>query len=43
MEPIDYVRALVRRWPIIAIGAFLGALFAFIGTRSRVPADPGPE
>lgn len=35
MEPIDYVRALIRRWPIIAIGAFLGAFFAFILTPSQ--------
>ncbi len=34
MEPIDYVRSLIRRWPIIAIGAFMGALFAFIATPS---------
>ena len=34
MEPIEYVRALIRRWPIIAIGAFLGAFFAFILTPS---------
>ena len=37
MEPIEYVRALIRRWPIIAIGAFIGAAFAFVGT------DPKPE
>ena len=37
MEPIEYVRALIRRWPIIAIGAFIGAAFAFVGT------DPEPE
>ena len=37
MEPIEYVRALVRRWPIIAIGALIGAAFAFVGT------DPEPE
>ena len=37
MEPIDYVRVLIRRWPIIAIGALIGATFAFIGT------DPEPE
>ena len=37
MEPIEYVRALIRRWPIIAIGALIGAAFAFIGT------DPKPE
>jgi hypothetical protein len=36
MEPIDYVRALIRRWPIIAIGAFIGAAFAYLGT------DPTP-
>jgi Mrp family chromosome partitioning ATPase/capsular polysaccharide biosynthesis protein len=36
MEPIDYVRGLIRRWPIIAIGAFIGAAFAFVGT------DPKP-
>ncbi len=35
MEPIDYVRALIRRWPIIAIGAFLGAFFAFVLTPSQ--------
>ena len=35
MEPIDYLRALLRRWPIIAIGAFLGALFAFVLTPSQ--------
>ena len=35
MEPIDYVRALIRRWPIIAIGAFMGALFAFILTPAQ--------
>ena len=37
MEPIEYVRALIRRWPIIAIGALIGAAFAFLGT------DPEPE
>jgi Mrp family chromosome partitioning ATPase len=37
MEPIEYVRALLRRWPIIAIAAFIGAAFAFVGT------DPEPE
>ena len=37
MEPIEYVRALIRRWPIIAIGALIGAAFAFVGT------DPEPE
>lgn len=37
MEPIEYVRALLRRWPIIAVAAFIGALFAFLGT------DPEPE
>ena len=36
MEPNDYVRALVRRWPIIAIGALIGAAIAFLGT------DPKP-
>ena len=36
VEPIDYVRALVRRWPIIAIGALIGAAIAFLGT------DPKP-
>ncbi|MDQ3469779.1 MAG: hypothetical protein M3487_08455, partial [Actinomycetota bacterium] len=37
MEPIEYVRALIRRWPIIAVCALIGALFAFLGT------DPQPE
>ena len=37
MEPIEYVRVLIRRWPIIAIGALIGAAFAFLGT------DPKPE
>src|SRR4051812_26946423 len=37
MEPIDYVRALIRRWPIIAVGAFTGAMFAFLGTDPRPP------
>ena len=37
MEPIEYVRALLRRWPIIAVAAFIGSLFAFLGT------DPEPE
>jgi Mrp family chromosome partitioning ATPase len=37
LEPIEYVRALIRRWPIIAIAAFIGAAFAFVGT------DPEPE
>jgi Mrp family chromosome partitioning ATPase/capsular polysaccharide biosynthesis protein len=37
MEPIDYVRALIRRWPIIAVCALIGALFAYMGT------DPEPE
>ena len=37
MEPIEYLRALIRRWPIIAVCAFIGALFAFVGT------DPEPE
>src|SRR6187431_2771433 len=37
MEPIDYVRVLIRRWPIIAVCALIGALFAFVGT------DPEPE
>ncbi len=37
MEPIEYVRVLIRRWPIIAIGALIGAAFAFVGT------DPKPE
>ena len=37
MEPIEYVRALARRWPIIALGALIGAAFAFLGT------DPEPE
>jgi Mrp family chromosome partitioning ATPase len=35
VEPIDYVRALIRRWPIIAIGALMGAVFAFIATPSQ--------
>ena len=35
MEPIEYVRVLIRRWPIIAIGALIGAAFAFIGTDSE--------
>ena len=38
MEPIEYVRALIRRWPIIAIGALIGAAFAFVGT----DASPAP-
>lgn len=38
MEPIEYVRALIRRWPIIAIGALIGAAFAFVGT----DAEPAP-
>jgi len=37
MEPIDYVRVLIRRWPIIAVCALIGALFAYMGT------DPEPE
>ena len=37
MEPIEYVQALIRRWPIIVICAFIGAAFAFVGT------DPEPE
>ena len=37
MEPIDYVRALLRRWPLIVIAALIGAAFAFLGT------DPEPE
>ena len=37
MEPIEYARALIRRWPIIAVCALIGALFAFVGT------DPEPE
>jgi Mrp family chromosome partitioning ATPase len=37
MEPIEYIRVLMRRWPIIAVCAFIGAGFAFIGT------DPEPE
>jgi uncharacterized protein involved in exopolysaccharide biosynthesis len=37
VEPIEYVRVLIRRWPIIAIGTLIGALFAFLGT------DPAPE
>ena len=40
MEPIEYVRALIRRWPIIAIGAFLGAAFAFVGTDPEARAGP---
>ncbi len=36
MEPIDYIRALIRRWPIIAVASLLGALFFFVGT------DPKP-
>ena len=39
MEPIEYLRTLLRRWPIIAIGAFLGAAFAFVGT----DANPQPQ
>lgn len=35
MEPIEYVRTLVRRWPIIAVAAFIGALFAFFGTEAK--------
>ena len=43
MEPIDYVRALVRRWPIIAIGALIGAAFAFLGTDPKpAPMRPAP-
>jgi Mrp family chromosome partitioning ATPase len=38
VEPIEYVRALIRRWPIIAVAAFIGAAFAFIGTE----AEPEP-
>ena len=37
MEPIEYIRVLVRRWPIIAVCALIGAGFAFLGT------DPDPE
>ncbi len=37
MEPIDYVRALLRRWPIIAIGALMGAVFAFVATDDAAP------
>lgn len=35
MEPIEYVRTLIRRWPIIAVAAFIGALFAFFGTQAK--------
>ncbi len=35
MEPIEYVQVLLRRWPIIAIGALIGAAFAFVGTDSK--------
>lgn len=37
MEPIEYVRALIRRWPIIAVCALIGAGFAYLST------DPEPE
>jgi succinoglycan biosynthesis transport protein ExoP len=37
MEPIEYIRILTRRWPLIAFCALLGAGFAFVGT------DPEPE
>ena len=40
VEPIEYVRALIRRWPIIAIGALIGAAFAFVGTDPEARADP---
>lgn len=36
MEPVEYIRALIRRWPIIAIIACLGAAMTFAGT------DPKP-
>ena len=38
MEPNEYLRALVRRWPIIAIAACIGAAFAFFTTE----AEPEP-
>ncbi|MGA9279581.1 MAG: hypothetical protein WBV89_21725, partial [Ilumatobacter sp.] len=37
MEPVEYIRILLRRWPIIAVCALIGAGFAFVGT------DPEPE
>lgn len=37
MEPTEYARVLIRRWPIIAVCALIGAAFAFAGT------DPEPE
>jgi succinoglycan biosynthesis transport protein ExoP len=37
MEPIEYIRILLRRWPLIAVCALIGAGFAFAGT------DPEPE
>ncbi|MGA9275670.1 hypothetical protein, partial [Ilumatobacter sp.] len=37
MEPIEYIRILIRRWPIIAVCSLIGAGFAFLGT------DPEPE
>lgn len=37
MEPIEYVRALIRRWQLIAVGALVGALFAFFGTDPKPP------
>jgi Mrp family chromosome partitioning ATPase len=38
MEPIDYLRALKRRWPIVAVATLIGAIAAFLTT----PAEPTP-
>ena len=38
MEPVDYLRALKRRWPIVAVATLIGAIAAFLTT----PAEPTP-
>ena len=38
MEPVNYLQALRRRWPIIAIATLIGAAAAFLAT----PAKPTP-
>ncbi len=35
MEPVEYLRALVRRWPIIAVAALIGAALTYAGTDAR--------
>lgn len=43
MEPINYLRAVRRRWKVIVVTVLVAGLAAYITTETVAPIDPNPD